>query len=638
MLEWHRVFAMLAILFLLFLIVWWSPPAPIFEEIRQYTPLHTMLETFAVVVSALVFAVGWHAYGRERGLNAVILACAFLAVAVLDVMHFLAYPGMPDFITASDPEKAINFWLAARLAAVLALLFVVMKTWRATVSPGIALILLLGAVAYVAAVFWLCIFRSDILPRTFIEGVGLTPFKIGAEWLFVAIAATSAAIIWFQRGRAVLHYDAPALFGAAIATILSEICFMLFSNFADAFNLLGHIYKVVAYALIFRALFVVSVRAPYARLSESEERYQRILDSTPEAMISVSSDQCIVGFNASAEALFGYRASEVLGKSVAMLIPENRRYSHVDLFSSFVNGPEQTMRKSSQRAVAGRRKDGVEVLLNISLAKVELQGERVVVAMARDITEQRRAEEEIRLLNNELENRVRTRTNELEVANKELEAFSYSVSHDLRAPLRAIDGFSRILEEEYSTQLSGEGSDYLRRICNGAQRMSALIDDLLQLSRLSRTDMTHLKVDLSHVANDVVAQLATLEPHRQLRLSIEPGLVATGDERLLHILLTNLIGNAWKYTAKTDQARIEFGVNKEQTPPIYFVRDNGAGFDMKYAGKLFSPFQRLHRVEDFPGTGIGLATAARIVRRHGGRIWADAKPDQGATFYFTLDG
>lgn len=635
-LEWRRVFWLLGLLFFLFVAIWWSPPAPFFNGLRQYAPLHTLLETFAVVVSALVFAIGWYAYDRERSGNAVILACAFLMVAILDVMHFLSYPGMPEFITPSGAEKAINFWLAARFVAVTALLAVVLRSWQTPVAAPVALAWLGGAIAYVALIFWLVIGHADALPRTFISGTGLTPFKIAAEWTFVAISAASAAVIWFRRGQAILHYDAPSLFAAAIVTILSELCFTLYSDVADVFNFLGHIYKVLAYALIYRALFVVSVRAPYARMQESEERYQRILDAAPEAMVSVKDDQRIVGFNLSAESLFGYKPGEVIGQSVEILVPESKRALYGEFFSSFLNGREHTLRKSDHGAVAGRRKDGAEVLLSVSLAKVELRGERVVVAMARDITEQRRAEELIRMLNTDLENRVRARTNELEAVNKELEAFSYSVSHDLRAPLRAIDGFSRILRDEYGAKLGAEANDFLNRICGGVQRMSSLIDDLLRLSQLVRVDMKLEKVDVSRLATDIARQFIALAPRRMVDMRIEPGMTAVADERLLQILLFNLIGNAWKYTEKTANTRIDVGVDKTRVPAVYFVRDNGAGFDMKYVDKLFTPFQRLHPVEDFPGSGIGLATAARVARRHGGRIWAEGEPEQGAAFYFTL--
>jgi light-regulated signal transduction histidine kinase (bacteriophytochrome) len=252
------------------------------------------------------------------------------------------------------------------------------------------------------------------------------------------------------------------------------------------------------------------------------------------------------------------------------------------------------------------------------------------------IVKRRRAEEEVRRLNQTLEKRVAERTAELTAANKELDSFAYSVSHDLRAPLRSIDGFATVLEEDYAAVLDGDGRDALQRVRAAAQRMGALIDDLLSLSRLSRADMNMEAVDLGVLAASVADTLRQREPQRSVVFDIAPKLEVRGDRQLLMILLENLLGNAWKFTGKHAQARIEIGVTEKLGKPAYFVRDDGAGFDMLYAAKLFTPFQRLHNVSDFPGTGIGLATVRRIVNRHGGSVWAEGAVDKGATFYFTL--
>jgi len=240
-------------------------------------------------------------------------------------------------------------------------------------------------------------------------------------------------------------------------------------------------------------------------------------------------------------------------------------------------------------------------------------------------------------LNVELEQRVAQRTAQLEAANKELEAFSYSVSHDLRAPLRGIDGWSLALLEDYSSQLDGQAKTYLERVRSETQRMGQLIDDLLQLSRLTSTEMMIDRVDLSAMAGTIADQLQKEQPERQVEFVLQPGLNANGDAQLLEIALTNLLDNAFKFTGKTPQARIEFGQTEVEGHRAFFVRDNGAGFDMALAKKLFGAFQRMHKASDFPGTGVGLTTVQRIVHRHGGRIWAQAVVDQGATFYFTLE-
>jgi light-regulated signal transduction histidine kinase (bacteriophytochrome) len=243
---------------------------------------------------------------------------------------------------------------------------------------------------------------------------------------------------------------------------------------------------------------------------------------------------------------------------------------------------------------------------------------------------------EVQRLNAELEARVANRTQQLEAANRELESFAYAVSHDLRAPLRSLSGFSQILRESSPPGLDEQSKHYLQRIHESSQRMSALIDDLLGLSRITRAEFNPRPVDLSQIVHDAAAVVRERYPGRNVEIEIAPAMNAQGDTRLLRIALENLLDNAWKYTAHENPARISVGVQQTGQELVYFVRDNGVGFDMQYAGKLFAPFQRLHAESEFPGTGIGLVTVQRIVARHGGRVWVEAKPNEGATFYFTL--
>ena len=262
----------------------------------------------------------------------------------------------------------------------------------------------------------------------------------------------------------------------------------------------------------------------------------------------------------------------------------------------------------------------------------------VLIVGARRKAEKRIKEQSelLNLLNTELEQRVAERTAELEAANTELESFSYSVSHDLRAPLRHINGFSLALLEDYSDKLDGVGRDFLKQLREASQEMAQLIDDVLRLARVTRTEMHREEVDLSELAAGVLDELQMTEPNRSITVAVQNGLFAYGDKRLLEIVLTNLLGNAWKFSSKKGAAEITFGREIANENAAYFVRDNGAGFDMEFADKLYGAFQRLHSVNEFEGTGIGLATVRRVINRHGGHIWAEGAVGKGATFYFTL--
>lgn len=338
----------------------------------------------------------------------------------------------------------------------------------------------------------------------------------------------------------------------------------------------------------------------------------------------------------------------------ARSIRDNTSYINNDMAGNALMGPwrEEAMRRGYRASAAfPLRRNGVAVgavslYSNISnsftVELVELF-ERLAddVSFALDFIEQdkRRRLAEVRLehLNERLEQRVAERTRMLEAANKELEAFSYSVSHDLRAPLRSIDGFSQLLVKKLGEGLDATSLDYLRRVRRASQRMDELIHDLLKLSKVSRVELNKERVDLSAIAREIADGLRATAPMRAVEFEIEAGIEVQADGRLMRAVLENLLGNAWKFTARRDAARIEFGRREDEGRPVYFVRDNGAGFDMEYAGKLFGAFQRLHKPEEFEGTGIGLATVQRIVNRHGGSIWATAEVGKGATFCFTLD-
>jgi PAS domain S-box-containing protein len=368
-------------------------------------------------------------------------------------------------------------------------------------------------------------------------------------------------------------------------------------------------------------------------LRESENRYKSLVGNVPDIIFTIDLEGKITFVSQRIKELLGYESAETINMNVLNLIPEKDRQRAMESLQKGMVGE-----KITHFQIPMIKKSGERLIFECSFSRIYKDGALIgAQGTAVDITDRKRAEEEIQRLNEELEQRVIDRTARLEAVNKELEAFSYSVSHDLRAPLRSIDGFSQALLEEYPDKpLDDTGKIYLERVRKATQKMGFLIDDMLKLSRVTRTEFNIEAVDLSGMVRAIVETHQKNNPERVVDVSVQDGIIVQGDPYMMKIVLENLMDNAWKFTGKEAHSRIEFGTTARDGKTVCFVRDNGAGFDMAYVNKLFGAFQRLHTTHDFPGTGIGLSTVLRIIHRHGGHVWAEGEIGKGATFYFTI--
>jgi len=373
----------------------------------------------------------------------------------------------------------------------------------------------------------------------------------------------------------------------------------------------------------------------HRRLENTRQKLALHVQQTPLGVIEWDTSFCVTDWNPAAEKIFGYSKQDALGKTaIELIIPDESLPCVGAIWRALLENHGGT--RSTNSNITKNKTNITCEWYNTPL--VAGNGEVIGVAsLVNDVTKRINTEIELKAHREHLEELVEQRTTELTNINQELESFSYSVSHDLRAPLRHIDGFSRVLQEDHTKQLNKEGQQQLQRIRSSAQRMGQLIDDLLVLSRVSRGNVERESLNLSSMAQDIFNKLQHYDTDRKVSINIQSEILASADHRLIHVLLENLIGNAWKYTSKTDHANISFNAKKnEKGEAVFCLRDNGAGFDMKYAERLFTPFKRLHSDREFEGTGIGLATVQRIINRHAGRVWATAETGKGAAFYFTL--
>lgn len=392
---------------------------------------------------------------------------------------------------------------------------------------------------------------------------------------------------------------------------------------------------VLMFLMTLLSLTSIGIYSQQHRRQQAEKKFRTLLESAPDAMVIINNKGLITLINEQTEKLFGYRRDELVGQPVETLIPEQYQADHSKHRSKYISHPT-TRPMGAQTDLFGKKRDGSLVPVEISLSHLESDEGILVASAIRDISERKQTETELIKYREHLQDLVSQRTAALEASNRELESYSQSIAHDLRQPLRAITSFSQILVDDAKNKLNEEEKDSLNRIAAAGKKMSRLIDDILELSRITRCELYSETVDLSELSKRILFMIEKSQPECVVLTQIQEGITAKCDPKLMEIALQQLFDNAWKFTCHSSTAKIEFASHNIDNKPVFYIRDNGRGFDMKYYNKLFRPFHHPHSASQTEVTGIGLAMTKRAIERHGGKIWAESEPDKGATFYFTL--
>ncbi|WNV05774.1 MASE3 domain-containing protein [Candidatus Methylospira mobilis] len=610
--------------------------------VDNYLPLHTILETFTVVVASQVFSVGWNAYRRGLPSNILRIACAFLGVGLLDCSHMLSYTGMPDFVTPSGPQKAIIFWLAARVLAAVTLFTVAVTPWRPLTSAVNRYFLLVPVLLLVAALHWLFLFHADLLPIFFIPGKGLTLFKIYIEYTIIALNLVTALIL-LLRMRNPLPFNAAGLVGVVCTMAMSEFFFTRYVDFTDTFNLLGHIYKIVSYLFLYFAIFVETIEHPYNQLQASQNQMQAMLDAMPEMMLELGLDGRLYYYHAAKTGFLAVPVSEIPGKSISDIMPGTA----AEILFSALHETERKGHSQGRQVELDLPEGGRWFVLSAS-RKTALKGEEPhFIVLLHDITDRKRAEEELGRYKDQLEETIQRRTAELllardaaEAANKAKSLFLANMSHELRTPMNAILGFSNMMSRDpYLTESQCENLGIIKR---SGEHLLSLINDVLEMAKIEagRQQLEIAPFDLSGMVRDVTEMMSVRAHEKGLLLLLDQSSefprYIKGDETRLRQVLVNLVGNALKFTTHGG-VTIRLGVKQNAKRHLLIeVEDTGIGINPEDQKRLFEPFVQLAKAGEQKGTGLGLVISRQFIQLMGGTMAVESAKGKGSLFRVEL--